>query len=84
MKKHISMILSVVMAIAMLTMLTGCGSETEKFIGTWETTVNLTDTINQQFAEDEEMANYLKADKFELRMLFTFNEDGTHKVSIDK
>ena len=49
------------MIFAMLVTLSGCGEkESEKFVGTWETELDMTETINEGFSEDAEMAKYLK------------------------
>lgn len=44
----------------------------------------MTETINEGFSEDAEMAKYLKVDDFKLTMVFTFHEDGTYKIDMDE
>ena len=85
MKKHFSITLCIAMIFAMLVTLSGCGEkESEKFVGTWETELDMTETINEGFSEDAEMAKYLKVDDFKLTMVFTFHEDGTYKIDMDE
>lgn len=82
MKKTISAVLVLVMLFACV--LTGCGaSEKDKFIGTWEADVNLAEEMNKVFAEDEEMADYMKLTDFNVVMRLTFREEGTYEMSID-
>ncbi len=60
-------------------------SEQDKFIGSWETTVDMADMINQGMAtEDDEMAEYLKVEEFNVSMIWTFKDDGTYKMYIDE
>lgn len=83
MKKSISLVISVLLILALMLSLTGCG-EQKKFVGSWEATIDMTDFINQGIAEDEEMAEYLKIKEFELVMKMTFKDDGTYKAYIDE
>ena len=83
MKKNMSIILSVLLVLALMLSLTGCG-EQKKFVGSWEATIDLTDFINQGIAEDEEMAEYLEMEEFALVMKVTFKEDGTYKMYVDE
>lgn len=83
MKKNVSIILSVLVVLALMLSLTGCG-EQKKFVGSWEATIDLTDFINQGIAEDEEMAEYLEMEEFALVMKVTFKEDGTYKMYVDE
>lgn len=83
MKKVYQLILSVLVVFALILSLTGC-DEQKKFVGSWETTIDMTDFINQEITDDEEMAEYLKIEEFELVLKMTFKEDGTYKAFIDE
>lgn len=84
MKKYLSVILTVIMVLAMLVTLSGCTNEAKKFVGTWETTLDMADAINEELASDEEVAKYLSVDEFELVMAIKFNDDGTYKMYVDE
>lgn len=85
MKKQFSIVLCIAMIFTMLVTLSGCGAkESEKFVGTWETDIDMTQAINEGFAEDAETADYLKVDSFKISMVFAFNEDGTYKIDINE
>lgn len=84
MKKKIAALLCLVLMFCMI--LSGCGSEKDKVLGTWEGTLDMTDALNETIASsgDEEMAEYLKFDSFELKISMTFNEDNTYSLSVDE
>lgn len=84
MKKTVAIILCISMLCATMAMLSGCGKEESKFIGSWKADINMAAALNEGFAEAPEMAEYLKVDKFMVVMNFTFNEDGTYSCSMDK
>ncbi len=84
MKKVLSAVLAVIMVFAMTAMLAGCGDDSKSLVGTWEATVDIADAVNAGISgEDEELGKYLKLDKFEMVMRFTFNEDGTFVMEGD-
>ena len=84
MKKSISLVVSVLVILTLMLSLTGC-DEQKKFVGSWESSVDMTDYINQEMAkEEEELAEYLKIKEFELVLKMTFKDDGTYKASIDE
>lgn len=86
MKKLQSSILGVLLIALVLATFAGCnGGDKDSFIGSWKTTINLDEIINESIAgEDEDMADYFKIEDFNLTMLYTFNEDGTYTVAADK
>ena len=60
-------------------LLSGC-SEKNELIGTWSTTVDLAETINQDFdQEDGDIAEYFQIDSLQLETRYTFLEDGTYR-----
>lgn len=85
MKKNIIKLVSVIMVVAMLFLLGGCGaSAKDKLLGTWETTVDMTEMMNEQMALEEEMADYFEFSSFSIKASITFNEDDTYSISVDK
>lgn len=86
MKRSISITLVLAMLFSLMIGATGCGgsNEKEKFVGKWQAEVDFTDLINESFAEDEEMAEYLNVSEFNLAMDFIFNEDDTYEIGINE
>lgn len=83
MKKVLSVITTACILLSMVFVLSGCSSDAEKFIGKWNVSIDMTDTINEQFAAEEEVGDYLKVKEFSLPMIFTFRDDGTYKLEAD-
>lgn len=84
MKKTMKRILAVALSCVMvMLLLVGCGGEQQKFIGTWECDMDMTELMNKEFAQDEETGKYFKAEDFSILMIMTFNEDGTYSMSAD-
>ena len=83
MKKKINIILSMMMIFTMV-ILAGCsGSKEEQIIGSWETTIDATE-IMKQAVSDKEMSEYIDFGECSLKMVYTFNEDGTYKAAPDE
>lgn len=83
MKKKINIILSMIMIFTMV-ILAGCsGSKGAQIIGSWETTIDATE-IMKQAVSDEEMSEYIDFGDCNLKMVYTFNEDGTYKATPDE
>lgn len=83
MKKLIALLLAALMTFSLV----GCASGPE-LLGKYETTIDLTDMIIAEFDSGTglndpnlSLANYL--DKFEIKVLFEFKEDGTHVQMFD-
>lgn len=81
MKKRIALVLCLVLVLSAV--LCGCGSEQDKLVGTWKTTVNMAESYNQELASDPEMAEYLSVETLEIGFTLTFNEDGTYALTVD-
>ena len=80
-------VVSILMVVSMAFVLFGCGSSGDKegFLGTWESTVDMADFINEEIQkEDADIIEYLNIDKFEITFLFTFNDDETFSISADE
>ena len=86
MKKCLSIILCAVLVFSMSVLFTGCGaSEQDKFIGTWETELDMTDYLNDAITEeDEDMGEYIKFKDFSLVVQIEFKDDATYEMSVDK
>ena len=93
MKNLTRKIVCALMAVTMVFVLFGCGKsgadDTEKFIGTWNAKIDMTDLFNENFQQGmgesgDDLSGYFNIDKFELTMVFTFKEDGTYSMTVDK
>ena len=84
MRKQMSLLLCLLLAVSMLVGLTGCSSDKDALIGTWNGEADLTDVINESFAADEELSRYVQVDSFKLPMVLVFNQDGTYSLGVDK
>lgn len=74
-----------VLLLTLCLLLSGCGkSDKDKFVGTWRADVDMTDLINESLAEDPETAEYFTVDNFGMTLLFTFEEDGSYKITADE
>ena len=73
--------------------LVGCGApgsgDKDAFLGTWEATADLVESINKDLSEgfagvDEGMAEYFKISSFEVTLVYTFNKDDTYSIRLDE
>ena len=83
MKKILSLVLIGAMLLTALLSFTGCGSDADKILGTWETTWDMSDMLAKEVA-GEEIAQYMQIKDFAVVMRFTFNEDGTYKMEVSE
>lgn len=83
MKKCLSIALCLGLVLTMLFMFTGC-NEQKKFVGKWESEIDMTDFINEGMGLDDEMAEYVAIEDFEIVMQLIFNSDGTYKRTVDE
>lgn len=82
MKKRVFSVL--VAAVLMLTMLTACGSKTDKaLLGTWTCEMDFGSFLNEGLATEPEVAEYMYVDEFVLKIELTLNADGTYKMTAD-
>lgn len=81
MKKRIALLLSLVLVLSAL--LCACGSEKDKLVGTWNTTIDMAESFNQELAADPEMAEYLSLESLEVGYTLTFSEDDTFALTVD-
>lgn len=83
MKKTLAIVLSIVMLLALT--LTGCSSEKDELIGTWMGSIDITDYMNEAFAENDPLvAEYLQISNFTIRYYLIFNEDDTCALEVDE
>ncbi len=74
-----------VIAIAAAAVLTFVGgTEESKFYGKWSCKFDITDQLNEAFAETPEIADYIKIDEFYATINLEFNKDGTYKMAHDR
>ena len=82
MKKRVLSVL--VAALLLLTMLTACGSKTDKaMLGKWVCEMDFGSYLNEGLATEPEIAQYLMVDEFVLEVELYLNEDGTYKMTAD-
>lgn len=79
MKKILAVLLASMMMVGLLA---GCGGD-DAIVGDWETSVEMADYLNQEFA-DEGMGDYIHLDSFAIEIRFSFDKDGTYTCSVDE
>lgn len=84
-------VVSILMVVSMAFVLFGCGSSGDKegFLGTWESTVDVAELMNEEIQKgidqyNADMIEFLNIDKCEITFLFTFNDDDTFSISADE
>lgn len=80
MKKTFALVLSVLLLVGLLA---GCGGADKEIVGTWETSLEMANYLNEEF-EAEGMQDYLNVSTFAVVMRFTFNQDGTYSCEADQ
>lgn len=88
-RKSMSLMLCLSLMCALLLACSGCGNkEKDALVGTWETTLDMTDMINDELkasmGNDQEMMSYFKIDEFGIKAILTFGSDDTYKLSVDE
>lgn len=79
--KKISKVTVVMLVLAMVLSLCGCGGNaTKKLYGTWSLNMDMGETISSEMGE--EFADFEST--LDVKLLFTFNEDGTFEMKVDK
>lgn len=82
--KKLSKALALILCLAMLFVMCACGeNDTEKFVGTWEAEVDMTDTALASL-EDElgDLMVYFDFGKIISVITFTFDADGTYEMTM--
>lgn len=84
MKKLVSLVLAVCLAIGMMATMSGCFGN--KLVGKWEADIDMRDYMMKELGSNEEIniAKYLKLDSFNIPMIVEFGKDGKYNVNIDE
>lgn len=87
MKKKIFAVVATLMATIMC--FVGCGSNEPDLVGKWECDYDLTDLMNESFAqglgmEADEFMKYMKFSDFVLKLDFEFTADGYMKIELNR
>ncbi|MCQ2450535.1 MAG: hypothetical protein MJ080_00975 [Clostridia bacterium] len=84
MKKLVSLVLAVCLAIGMMATMSGCFGN--KLVGKWEADIDMRDYMLKELGSNEEIniAKYLKLDSFNIPMIVEFGKDGKYNVNIDE
>lgn len=75
---------AIFLCVLLLCSLCGCAREQDALIGSWVGTVDLSEAINADFAQDENLAPYMHVTDFCFDTTMTFLRDGTYTVSVDR
>lgn len=84
MRKLVSLVLAVCLAVVMMATLSGCFGN--KLVGKWEADIDMRDYLLKELGSNEEIniAKYLKLDSFNIPMIVEFGKDGKYNVNIDE
>lgn len=82
MKRTITLILTVILAVSMLA---GCSDQPSGLLGTWKTEVNLSEGIRQLLLDElGDSAEYFAIESFTVCLTMTFNADGTYSMTLEE
>ena len=83
MKKSIALFLCLVLLVS--TCLSGCFFEKNKLLGTWTTTVDLADMVNEEMEKsDPAVAKFVKVKELNVTFNLTFHDDDTYTMKVDQ
>lgn len=88
-RKSLSLLACLSLMCTLLLMCSGCGNkDKDALVGTWESTLDLTDMVNEQMeagmGNDQELMQYFTIKDFSIKLILTFNEDDTYKLAVDE
>lgn len=88
-RKSLSLLACLSLMCSLLLLCSGCGNkDKDALIGSWETTLDLTDMVNEQMeagmGAQQDLMEYFTIKSFPLKLILTFNEDDTYKLAMDK
>ena len=68
------------------TVFSACGkSETKKFLGSWKTSIDISNQINEGFLNSYEgISDYVNVKDMSVYLIYTFKDDGTYSVSVEQ
>lgn len=75
-------LLAVLCVVSMICLLSGCASEADKLVGNWAAEIDMSDSVNEDLAEEIGEADIFSA--YVITMNLSFNEDGTYKMEVDE
>lgn len=87
MKRTVSIVMSLLLAVTMVVALAGCGSDKEKIVGKWETSLDMGTMINESIKSDPdaaEMAGDMTFNPVDVKVIFEFKDDGTYTFACDE
>ena len=86
--KKMKRIISILIIAAMSFALVGCGGAKPEILGVYETRIDLTDIIAEEFDRETGVGDILSIadymDKCEIVVIHSFNEDGTYSQNVDE
>lgn len=88
-RKSLSLLTCLSLMCALLLVCSGCGSkDKDALVGSWESTLDLTDMVNDQMkagmGNDQDLMEYFTIKDFSIKLVLTFNEDNTYKLAVDE
>lgn len=90
MRKSAAFLVSLSLLCAILLACSGCGGDKDKeaLVGTWETTLDLTDMMNDEMkaglGNDDELMSYFTISDFSVTLTLTFQDDDSYTLSADE
>ncbi len=77
-------ILLCMLCVALVVSFAGCAREQDALIGSWQGTVDLSQAINADFAQDQNLAPHMQISGFCFGTTMTFYRDGTYTMTVDR
>ena len=90
MRKSAAFVVSLSLLCAILLACSGCGGDKDKesLVGEWETTLDLTDMMNDEMKAgmggDEELMSYFTLSDFTVTLTLTFRDDDSYTLAADQ
>ena len=90
MRKSAAFVVSLSLLCAILLACSGCGGDKDKeaLVGEWETTLDLTDMMNDEMkvgmGGDEELMSYFTLSDFTVTLTLTFRDDDSYTLAADQ
>lgn len=89
MRERLSLLVCLGMLTGLLLSCAGCGGgDKEALLGDWETTIDMTQMINDEMKSgmggDQSLMDYFTVEEFSLKLVLSFNEDDTYQLAVDE
>ena len=81
MKKFFAMLLALTLALSLVAC--GGGNDNKKLLGTWQTTVDMTEVMNKEMAASLEVEELAVDATFGMELVLTVADDGAYTMTID-